>query len=311
MINKMDKSNKHKIILLSILMFSLVLLGCSGSQVQRSETYVDLYTGTRGVELSFVSNAPPSQIFASPNAQLNFIVEVRNRGVYPTYGRIYLGGYDPNIIPIRDNVVDFGPIEGKTEYNLDGGYDTVEFEAYSINMPEGLDRLNQPFSLTAIYDYETVATALVCVDPNPYAPVQPTVKTCIPNTVQLSGGQGAPVAVSYIEVQSTGEKAFFKIHVANSGDGSVVVAGEQDPYEVRDDIERINKVYYDVTLSGLNGECKPGNPLRLTNEQGIIFCEFPIPADRNDPYQTSLKIRLSYGYINQIIRNVQLIKTPK
>lgn len=302
---------KRFLVIACLIVLILLATACNVSQQQKPEFQEDLYRGTQGIEIILLPNAPPSQLFATPRTQLNFIAEIRNRGVYETSGRIFLGGYDPNIIPIRDYAKDFGPIEGKTEYNREGGFETVEYQAFGINMPEGLDRLNQPFSLTTIYDYETVATAVVCVDPNPYAPVQSTVRTCIPQDVGLGGGQGAPVAVNLVEVQSTGEKVFFKIHVVNVGDGTVVLTGERDPFTVRDDIERINKVYYQATLSGLYGECKPSNPLRLANEQGIIFCEFPIPFEQKDPYQTTLKIRLSYGYINEIIRNVQLVKTPK
>lgn len=301
--------NKHSIIALGLLILFL-LVSCSGVQNINPDVQADLYTGTRGIEITLLPNAPPTQLFATPRSQLNFIVEIKNRGVFDTSGQLYLGGYDPNIIPIRDPVRDFGPIEGKKEYNTEGGFQTLDYQALGIFMPEGLDRLNQPFSLTAIYDYETVATAVVCVDPNPYAPVQPTVRTCIPQSVSLGGGQGAPVAVNLIEVQSSGEKVFFKIHVANVGDGSVVAVGERNPFIVREDIEKINKVFYDVTMSGLYGTCKPNNPLRLTNEQGIIFCEFPIPFESKDAYQTTLKIRLSYGYVNEIIRNVQFVKTP-
>ncbi|MBW3003175.1 hypothetical protein KY337_01330 [Candidatus Woesearchaeota archaeon] len=302
---------KKRIWVVGLCFLLIFAVACTSLQREKPEIELDLYKGTRGIEINLLPNAPPTKLYAGPRTQLNFIVELRNRGVYKTSGMLFLGGYDTSIVPIRDSEKDFGPIEGKTEYNQEGGFQTVDFEALGINMPEGLDRLNQPFSLTAIYDYETVATAVVCVDPNPYAPVQPTIRTCIPQDVSLGGGQGAPVAVDLVEVQSSGEKVFFKIHVRNVGAGSVVTVGERDPFAVRNDIERINKVYYDVTMSGIYGTCKPDNPLRLVNEAGIVFCEFAIPFEAKDPYQTTLKIRLSYGYINEIIRNVQFVKTPK
>ncbi|MEA3431002.1 MAG: hypothetical protein U9R08_07045 [Nanoarchaeota archaeon] len=302
---------KKSLLIIVSLLFIILISACTGNQQTKPGLEEDLYTGTQGLEIRLLPNAPPAKLFATPRTQLNFIVELRNRGVFETSGLLFLGGYDPNIIPIRDYAKDFGPIEGKTEYNREGGFQTVDYQALGIFMPEGLDRLNQPFSLTAIYDYETLATGVVCIDPNPYAPVQPTIQTCIPQDITMGGGQGAPVAVSLVEVQSTGEKVFFKIHVTNVGDGSVVLVGERDPFAVRDDIERINKIFYEVTLSGLYGECKPANPLRIVNERGIIFCEFPIPFEQKDPYQTTLKVRLSYGYVSELITNVQLVKTPK
>jgi hypothetical protein len=223
-------------------------------------------------------------------------------------GKLFLTGYDRLYIPIENPELEIYDFEGKTEYNPTGAYKTEEFKSYNLYMPEGVDRLDQQFIVTSLYDYETIATPIVCIDPNPYQPVKIGGRTCIPNTVVLSGGQGAPVAVTGVDVQSGNGRVFFKISVANVGDGSVILEGENSPFGLS--FDKINRVYYDVTLGGLHGKCNPENPLRLASEGATIQCDFFIPAEQKSAYQTPLRIGLRYGYVSEISTTVQLLRVP-
>lgn len=311
------KMKKSRWIFVICLVFLLFLTGCPGTTT-RPGGEVDWYTGTRALEMRVIPNLPPSQLYVTPDTRVTIGVELFNRGTTPLTGTLWLGGYDPNIFNIRPypSWLDIGPITEKTEFNLDGGYQTKEFEIYRVAMPQGVTSLPQTFTLTALYDYQTNANAMVCIDPTPYAPVRTGTITCVPGSVRLGGGQGAPVSVDNVEVTSTGQQVTFKIHVSNSGDGTVIARGLRSPHELIQNYDNLNKVDYMVSLGPISaspGNCQPTGPLRLSNEQGIIVCTFqtsPVVGGQTSPVQSNLNVRLYYGYVNEMPVYVNFLRAP-
>ena len=110
---------------------------------------------------------------------------------------------------------------GKNVYNIEGGLGNVEFKSGSIALPTGVDRYNPPLVATACYEYKTLASPEVCVDPGFYE-LTSEQKACQVQDFGLSGGQGAPVAVTFVNVDMVGSKVVFEIDVANVGGGRVV-----------------------------------------------------------------------------------------
>ena len=55
-----------------------------------------------------------------------------------------------------------------------------------------------------------MADVVVCIDPDPYSVVQEQ-KVCNIGDVSVSGGQGAPIAVTRIEEEVGSDKIYFRI----------------------------------------------------------------------------------------------------
>ena len=298
----------------------LIFTGCRvrrpGEPEERAP--VDIYTGTKGVELNFVKDLPPSKIYDT--SALTLITELRNLGTSDVSGRcfLHLSGFDDRIVQILTKTKPCGQLDGKGILNPEGGFDTQEFTTDRIYLPEGTDSYKPKFVITTCYDYETIANPLVCIDPNLYS-IQPVEQACQVKDVLMSGGQGAPVSVTRVDVDMMKNKILFKIHIANQGRGQVLRTGigltgygpNSCPFNL--EYNDLNIVDYSVDMRGGSLiKCAPemdGPRVRLVDNKATVFCTFSISGEY--AFTTPLNIRLNYGYMDSISKEVEILRTPE
>lgn len=200
-------------------------------------------------------------------------------------------------------------------YEFPGGeIDYISFDGNIVTWPPGLDQTYQTFMVTNCYLYATYAAPIVCIDPTPFSEDR---KVCRPKPYTGTKGQGAPVAVTYIEQENTPRQAIFTIHVKNVGGGQVYDPGMLElcsPYfPGRVTSENLNIVYVGpIMVSGdlQRLDCTPNDFVRLDPKtgEGIITCAYNIPfSGLRSAYQTPLVVELWYGYSKTIEKKV-LIK---
>jgi hypothetical protein len=312
----------HKKIIMALFLISMLFL--TSCMIKKPGTEPDerlaedVYSGTSGLEMSFVKDSPPSKIYDT--STLSLITELRNKGTADLTGRcfLHLSGFDDSIVQIMNKMQPCGILDAKSQFNPDGGFDTQEFTANRIWLPEGTDSYKPKFVLTGCYDYETTANPIICIDPNLYS-IQPVEQACRVQDVALTGGQGAPVGVTRVDVDMMKDKALFKIYVANLGRGQVLRYGlsktglgaHSCPYNL--DYDDLNIVEYDVSMRGGRLiKCTPelaGSRVRLVDEKATIFCTFGFSGQ--SAFTTPLNIRLAYGYMDSVTRDVEILKTPQ
>ena len=205
-------------------------------------------------------------------------------------------------------------LAGDTYEYPGGDIDFISFEGNIVNWPPGLDQTYQTFMVTNCFLYATYAAPIVCIDPAPFSQDK---KVCYPSPYTGTKGQGAPVAVTYIEQENTPRQAVFTIHVKNVGGGQVYDPGRLElcsPYfPGRVTNEDLNIVYIgDIRVSSdlQRLQCTPNNYVRLDPKtgEGIITCMYDIPfSGLRSAYQTPLVVELWYGYSRTMEKRV-LIK---
>lgn len=311
-----------------ILLIGILLSGCKGFPRRKTGEEVDEPTagdvsrirrGTDGLEMEFVKNIPPDQVY--DNEDLTIIVDIENKGAENIEdANFYIGGYDPNIIsmgvegfgvvydyeaqygvPLLDVSLE-GYLPGKHELRGETGESVITFEGDIGGLPEGTDVYEPNFIVTACYKYSTKANPIVCIDPNPFG-VYTASKSCQPKNIGETGGQGGPIAVTKVELVPSRGKVQFKIFVENKGGGKAI---DEDKYEgcnliTSEDYRYVNRIdSYSVDVEGLSEiRCQPdpGNGVRLADDKGVIVCSFEI-TDQNTPaYTTPLEITLDYHYM--------------
>lgn len=276
-------------------------------------------TGSQGVVVTLLPNNPPPLIY--DQNELIILAEVRNRGNYnlePGECFVQVTGFDPNIlrgINVPRTCADVsGMLEGKNVYNLEGGFNQLEFQSQNINLPPGVLEYNPTLNFVSCYIYHTTANPSVCVDPLFYQ-VTAQQKTCIPHDVALGGGQGAPVAVSSVGVDMVGGKGIFEITIQNIGGGRVLSpdANVQSCGDASIDRTDLDKLRVDsVRLGGVGAslDCKPRDRyVRLNNNMGKLICTADLP--QTSAFETPLMIDLSYGYIQSFVRSIKIVSTPQ
>lgn len=313
-----------RIILLLIL--TLFISGCNGiagfgsssSQNNANEYY---RTGSQGLTFEVMSNMPPSKIY--DDEVLDVMIKVNNKGATDiksgSNSRLYLSGYDENIVVGMSRTEPVGNLEGKSMYNDVGEFNTYDFQGTIKELnAKGIDKYNFNLMVTGCYDYSTIAEPTVCIDPDPYSKTSRN-KACNGFSNPSVGTQGAPIAITSIEVEPMKERTKFKIFVKNIGSGTVYKPGytyldKCDPYhsqglEYSDiDVVRLSKLT--VANLDIRGTCKPmkDDYIRLIDGQGYIVCELVNQA--GPAFTTPMTIALEYGYRETITKPVEIISTP-
>jgi hypothetical protein len=189
----------------------------------------------------------------------------------------------------------------------------VNFRGNVYAWPPGLDKTDQTFLVTNCYMYATYAAPVVCIDPSPFSESR---KVCTPQAYSGTSGQGAPVAVNYIEQENTPRQAVFTIHIKNTGGGRVYNPGMLEvcsPYSpVRITSNELNVVFIgDIRVSGdlQRLECTPNDFVRLDPKtgEGIVTCSYDIPySGLKSAYKAPLVVELWYGYEKTIEKRVSI-----
>jgi len=302
---------KRAMLIISVFIILIIISGCDmqgDSQANKEE----VYKGTSGLEMSFVPSNPPSEIFEG--SPMVVLVEYANRGANTiTDGSLYLTGYDSSYLFRGSGGVkswSLRGLRGKSLLNPVGEEKLAEFRDDDVRKPDNVDRFTQKLKLTACYDYVTTASAQVCIDPDPHNLGGGT-KTCSPGIVSLSGGQGAPVAVTKIDERIAGNRVQFKIYFKNVGGGEVFVGSTSHCYSnlQYDDMNKV--VVNKVSFSNKNIQCEPslGTPIRLNNGEGFTICYHEGDLGE-DEYLTNLNIELKYSYRDSITKTVDILDVP-
>lgn len=304
----------RKAILIFGIILIIVLAGCRKAGTTERPTFVEQFRkGSEGLAIRFAQNMPPQRLFSGE--QLGIALEVENKGTFTVGGpgdRIYISGFDPNIISGISPAGEQIPLlEGRSQFISQGGFDTVTYKANTRILT---DRYPVRLLATACYEYETIASGNVCIDPNPYSPAIMQ-RVCTPQNVALGGGQGAPIAVNQIEVDASPRKTRFKIHAQNVGGGEVFRSGGMMLNKCGpggqlgfDEIDYVELV--DVSVSGVSirASCRPldAGHIRLTNRQGVVYCEFDKPSGEA-AYVTPITVVLRYGYRNSLFYDMEIL----
>ncbi|MBI2657061.1 hypothetical protein HYX08_00015 [Candidatus Woesearchaeota archaeon] len=331
--------NFQKNLILALLLALLLVSGCK-SKKGSDKSLEEMRVGTEGITMNFIQNAPPDKIHVEKDApeELNsfeVVMEMRNKGAYPQpdegaapLGRVYLSGYDPNIISFKEsNVQEFNDksLEGKSSINPNGGLDIASFKG-TVNVENiNVDKYEPTLLASACYFYQTVAGPSVCIDPNPYS-VTNERKVCQVQDITLSS-QGAPIAVTRIDEEAFARKTQFKITVKNVGGGEAlkfesIESNKCSPSGEKILREDIDKVYLKEVKAGSKSlKCGPftnsadgsvrreEGEVRLINGEGYIICELLLEEYGDQvktAFVTPMTIKLQYGYRNSIEKKIQI-----
>ncbi len=323
----------------------LFILGC-GTQTSKTTKEIDVRVGLEGLKLEFLKNTPPQKVFEGQTFPV--IVKVANKGASSLKDNdkaiLSLGvekDYTENvqllpagrIQPVGSNAASFN-LEGRSTINVKG-----EEEVISYNIKAGkVDPQSEFHSSTAIatlcYPYETTLDSTICIDTD-VSNIRSGKKVCKLQDLVLNNGQGAPVAVTKIEIQMLPSQESqqspegygniipqFLIFVENRGQGTVIKREVVQKFCTQSDTthENLNIVYVDAFLSGEKLECqlqaKQGSNerghIKLKDKKDIVRCFLKDGrSGTQDSYLAPLKIVLSYGYTQSISANYLIQKTAR
>ncbi|MCK5107358.1 MAG: hypothetical protein KAQ83_01405 [Nanoarchaeota archaeon] len=288
-----------KLIIILLLASILIVSGCSsGSNTQVS----NFRTGTEGLSLSFLPYSPPPTVYSGDNVDV--VIQLENKGAYDIRGgKLHLTGFDKNILGIYENYYVFDEILGKSEYSLEGEKKIIDkYTNVGVNLPDTVNSHTTPIEAIACYEYQTIASFPVCIDPNPRVNKH---DGC--SATDFSGNsQGGPIAVKNVQVESGLGRMRFIIDIENVGNGDLIDYNACPFGYKYNDINNINS--YQVEIPGLNLNCEPDSRSLKINEagQGRIYCQVENLNQEQSAYQSVMSITLDYDYKDSTSTSIQI-----
>lgn len=308
-----------KIIILSLLLITiLVLTACTqpliSSRKYHSATTTNFYQGTRGLELSFLEQAPPSEIYE----QTEFDVQtyISNRGAFSLtenyLAKLTLSYNDIKIEKVTDKItgyyqetyLDEGLLSlyGKSYYYPQGEEDYFAIDRFRANeIEQNFESTKTSINLELCYPYKTIFADEVCIDSDPLdIDIRPD--ACQAQDKKYSRGQGAPIAITAIDVlmvpRGTVVQPQFIIYIENQGGGYVNKFTE----EARD--QRLPK---DVFACGDMSKATP-NELVMTARLGgkDLDCTLPVLRKGKTRVECQLSESLIAGNVANYMSSLQI-----
>lgn len=334
---------KNNIYYTAILAIFFIMTSCSpSSQQSNAKNIQDVHTGTQGLQMEFLKNTPPKIVFEQTSFPA--MLRIKNLGTssiplpgtlpvaiislgverdYTSSIQVEVGG---RITSENDNEASF-TLEGKTPLNTKGDEEVVAFTLTASKIDPQSETHPSSVIASICYPYRTELAASVCIDPDPNN-VKPLKKSCTVKDVSGGSGQGAPVAITKIEVQmlpssnSDSIKPQFLIEVENKGNGEVT---KLDSYLAicrktngQVTYKDFNAIKIEAKLSGKSLECSLRDPNQqlqaattqptdqkyviLKSKKGVVRCSYPESdiTKSSESYTAPLTITLDYGYTQSL-----------
>jgi hypothetical protein len=258
---------KNTITLFTILAIAMIASGCQGGQ-QQDATTQGVYVGTQTLDIAYREGMPYSPVTKGDSVDIG--VEVKNYGADDiSNGKIMVEGITSTTVQVQTLTMEGKHTSGR-EY---GGPDYITFS----NIPIQGD---QSIIVTACYPYKTILTKNICYDPT--IGTQPRTEVCTFQQMNaITGGQGAPVAITNVQIdrRNSGKDAKLIMTIENKGTGGI-----RSPTSATADCDgrtptpnEINRIRIDkVTFSGKTGNCNPaiGGMAVIEGGKTIVSCEF-------------------------------------
>lgn len=306
---------KQIITILAIIAISTMLTGCSnfGTIFKQKSTITlpAVHEGTQGIEISFLSNMPPAEVFENQLFEIG--LDLNNKGATDVQNGLYtIAVNEQYISPVDEQVGRFN-LKGKSIYDPLGGKERIKTQVQANLLGGQITKQATTIIANVCYSYKTAGTIMTCIDTQP---LKKETKTCTVTPTSISAGQGGPVSVVYVEprmpLHTDPEKIqpTYIIQIENRGTGQVL-----DTNLVYDACtgRNIGKDNYDLVqvramLSDDELNCEP-QQIRLRQKENKVVCRLEQGISANSGnYVTPLIVELEYGYMQTNSKTVTVSK---
>ncbi|RME77714.1 hypothetical protein D6774_03550 [Candidatus Woesearchaeota archaeon] len=263
-------------------------------------------TGVSSLEFAFLQGLPPDQIYI--NEPFNIGVVLQNNGAYDIEeGLLVVSGFESTAYTFSETKKSFSAL-GRSAYRSEGERTQIIFDARAECFPAvatgQIANQTANFRITACYPYQSIASAEICIDPDPN---QQNQGDCVSRPITLSGGQGGPVGVTQI----TPSVSFFK------GAAQITVRAQIEHlnkdeevyspafFETQcNDVKERGKIVVEMSIAGQRCD-----PQLVTLEQGraIASCTFNLESAAS-AYTTPVAITLKYSVAKSALKTVSVVK---
>ena len=305
---------EHIIVIATLLIAMLFLSGCGGNKNTQETTPGNPFVGgTEGLSMTFIDQAPPSEVFDKKSFPFDVIVNVKNKGEYTilaNQAKFSITSINPNLFGITQSDLTKYLSENlnKNSKITSGGSTSVEY--HNLNYVPSIIGETQTnlIRVDSCYTYKTYAAADLCIK----RPIQTQQKNpvCTIEGTKTVYNSGAPIHITQVKEAPIGSNKIqisFTISNVGAGDGF---------YDVKDGScsgrTNENKIFVLIkpqetnlkySCSGLNGNS--GYITLYGGEQRTVVCTLDVTGLQGE-YTSRLGFELSYNYLQHIDKTISV-----
>jgi hypothetical protein len=290
-----------------IFLAAFLLTSCISSGPSVTMSNYNFRTGTEGMSISFMKNAPPASVFEEEDFPV--YVTIQNKGATDISSGLLALGFQSDYVNAEQKTKEFD-LKGKSIAFPDGEQAMLRFLVRSKNIIGNFRTV--PITLTGCYTYGTTAVTQVCIDTEVYG-INTVQKPCTVSDIKLTG-QGGPVAVTKVEPKmlvNEGESIVipqYVIYVENKGKGTVLRTARDFCSASSLTKDSLNIVQVHAELAEQPLDCNK-EELYLEDGKDSVICKLTDGIDKSTiAYSTLLKVQLDYGYAQTATTNINIQK---
>lgn len=303
----------------------LLLAGCGDGATTTGSGYDPFIGGSEGLELTFISSAPPDEVYDNDKFPFSVTVELENLGEYDLEngdGFIEIRGISAEEFGVSPSSLkkSLGEIQGARK-SSDGSIqkgliDIISFDGLSYQQDLAGDLPINNLRVRACYDYETKASAQLCLKPGGHDGFREN-EICMIAESKTVANSAAPLHVANVKEHPRGDDgvmiSFDIVHQGNSnfkwfasGDSDCDdTIGNAEMYSLEVEVEPIVNGRYRAECARLGGNDKGDLVLTRGAPQSIV-CTFNT-GNQDIEFETPVNIKLRYRYSEYIEKQI-LIK---
>lgn len=300
---------------LSLVALALFLTACTGllRLPGKSIALQDVHKGSEGIATGFAQGSPPKDFFE--DGVFNAIVFVENKGASDISNGIYVFSVEDQYIELLKDSVGRFDLKGRSVYSPVGEKKFFTFKGKARLLGKQTERITTTMLFSICYPYTTEATASVCVDTDILN--LNARKPCTPKAVALSGGQGAPVAVTKVETKMIPGDIEgvvvpqLIIYIKNVGKGQIIDAAKAKDLCIGQRVLRddFNTVAVKAFLGEEALECRK-DEIKVDRDENRVVCILPEGFAKDlGTYTTILRVELDYGYTSNVAAQSVILST--
>lgn len=277
-----------KKIILIIIVVSLFLAGCQSGGTSSKE--INYKTGVKEINLEFLGDKTAYQ-----ERPLTFFMRLNNGLAYNAENvKVSVVGLDEKYVELSNREESLGQLEGQSVFNPEGGIKNIEFLGGVKRLPRGTEKIDDDYFIYVDYFSKMDFNPTICISPVLYGIEDGGCKRSDGRSQKLSySGQGAPLAVTEMEVISGDGQVMLILKLRNQGKG---------------DVEEV--IISQSAIGGKDLKCQfvnsKGETFSFTKDkkEAEMICEAVI--GRPSTYETPVYIEFLYKYRLRLKQRLEL-----
>ncbi|OYT41929.1 hypothetical protein B6U80_00020 [Candidatus Pacearchaeota archaeon ex4484_26] len=279
----------HQILLFGLVL-SLLTFGLAGCQFGEKEK---VEYGNQGIVIEQIQGAPPSQV--SKGEEFPIMLTIENKGSYdvkPGEVKVFLEGIEPSLFSLTsDDLEKENTMELKKARRLEeisGGKEKIDFTDKAKYVGQNVD-FTQPIKYVSCYNYETEVQANIC-----FALEENIVCSLEGDKIKDALVGDAPVQITSITEERSGQNVLVKFKIENKGNGRVYAPEANckipEPFLTNSvEVSLETEEPFDCTPTLINAKSGEGRV------NSIIACKRNMKDTAN--HLSPVKFKLRYKYI--------------